>query len=84
MVKKHDLIHEFPEFRELIHQMKMENAHFAKLFEEYHQYDNEIRLIENGAEVSSDEYIENLKKHRLSLKDQLYAILKRSEDQLEV
>lgn len=79
MVEKHDLIHELPEFREQIRQMKMENAHFAKMFDEYHQHDNEIRRIENGAEVSSDEYIENLKKHRLHLKDQLFTMLKRAE-----
>ncbi|WP_409524349.1 YdcH family protein [Nitrincola sp. MINF-07-Sa-05] len=79
MVEKHDLIHELPEFREQIHQMKMDNAHFAKLFDEYHQHDHEVRRIENGVEVSSDEYIENLKKQRLSLKDQLFAMLKSDE-----
>jgi len=79
MIEKHDLIHELPEFREQIHQMKMDNAHFAKLFDEYHQHDHAVRRIENGTEVSSDEYIENLKKERLNLKDQLFAMLKSAE-----
>lgn len=79
MVEKHDLIHELPEFRERIHQMKMDNSHFAKLFDDYHQHDKDVRRIENGVEVSSDEYIENLKRQRLSLKDQLFAMLKADE-----
>ena len=32
-VPKHDLIHEFPEFKDKIHQLKTSNAHFAKLFD---------------------------------------------------
>jgi len=31
-IPKHDLVHEFPQFRDKIHQLKMSNAHFAKLF----------------------------------------------------
>jgi len=34
MPEKHDLIHELPEYRDKIHDMKMNNAHFEKLFEQ--------------------------------------------------
>ena len=44
--EKHDLIHELPEHREAIHNLKMTNNHFACLFEEYH----EIRCIESEQE----------------------------------
>ena len=40
-LEKHDLVHELPEFRDQIHEMKMNNAHFAKLFEAYHEVDHE-------------------------------------------
>ncbi len=33
----HDLASELPEFREKIHQLKLDDSHFSKLFDEYHQ-----------------------------------------------
>lgn len=72
----HDLLHELPEFRDQIHELKMANAHFAKLFDEYHELDHEVRRIEQGVETPSDEYTEELKKKRLALKDELFQMLK--------
>jgi uncharacterized protein YdcH (DUF465 family) len=73
---KHDLIHEFPEFQERIHQLKLSDSHFARLFTEYHAKDHEVHRIETGAESTSDDYLEECKKQRLHLKDQLYAMLR--------
>lgn len=73
--EKHDLVHEFPEHREKIHELKTHNAHFAKLFAEYHEIDHAVHRVESGAEASSDEYLETRKKQRLALKDQLYSML---------
>jgi len=72
----HDLVHELPEYREKIHEMKLSNHHFAKLFDEYHEIDHEVRRIEQEIETPSDEYTEELKKKRLHLKDELFAMLK--------
>jgi len=69
------LANEFPEFKDKIHTLKMENAHFAKLFEEYNAADTEILRIENGAENAGDFDLETIKKQRLHLKDQLYSML---------
>ena len=74
--EKHDLIHEFPEYKDTIHQLKTSNTHFAKLFDEYHEVDHEIHRIEEEIETTSDEYLEERKKLRLSLKDQLFEIIK--------
>jgi uncharacterized protein len=74
-VEKHDLIHEFPEHRERIHQLKMSDNHFAKIFDTYHDVDHEVHRLETGAEQSSDAYLEGRKKERLHLKDQLYKML---------
>lgn len=74
--EKHDLIHELPEYRERIHDLKLSDAHFAKLFNEYDELDHEIRRCETGVEVHADEFVENLKKQRLALKDQLFQILR--------
>lgn len=78
-VEKHDLLHELPEYREQIHTLKTGNAHFARLFEEYHDVDREVRRIETGVAASSDEYLEGRKKQRLKLKDELYAMLRAVE-----
>jgi len=74
---KHDLIHEFPEYRDAIHELKMNDNHFARLFDEYHDIDHEVVRIENGAEASSDDYLEDRKKIRLKLKDELFSMLRR-------
>jgi uncharacterized protein YdcH (DUF465 family) len=75
--EKHDLVHELPEHKELIHDLKMRDAHFARLFDEYHETDQEVHRIETGVETTADEYLEQRKKQRLSLKDQLFAMIQR-------
>ena len=74
--EKHDLIHELPEHRETIHNLKMTDNHFARLFDEYHEVDHEIHRIETGEETPSDEYVEKKKKQRLNLKDNLLRMIK--------
>ena len=73
--EKHDLHHEFPEYHDRIHELKIGNAHFAKMFEQYHHVNREVRRIEEGVENTSDEYLEDLKKKRLLLKDRLYEMI---------
>lgn len=71
----HDLLHELPEYKDKIHEMKLSNAHFAKLFDEYHEVDHEVRRIEQGIETPADDYTEEVKKKRLALKDELFQML---------
>ncbi|MGD8484758.1 MAG: YdcH family protein [Thioalkalispiraceae bacterium] len=75
-IEKHDLIHELPEYRERIHELKISDTHFAKLFKEYHEVDHEIHRIEEGIETPSDDYTEELKKKRLHMKDELLTMIK--------
>lgn len=76
--EKHDLIHEFPEYKDKIHELKTTNEHFSQLFDEYHEIEHEVRRIEEGIENTSDDYLEEQKKKRLNLKDQLFEMLKQS------
>jgi len=76
-LQKHDLVHELPEFKDKIHQLKMKNSHFSKLFDQYHDIEHEIHRIEAGAENTADDYLVSRKKKRLQLKDNLFAMLKR-------
>ena len=76
MFKKHPLTEEFPEFEAKIHEMKVENEHFKKLFDAYDEVDHEIYRIESDAEPASDETANQLRINRLRLKDELYHMLK--------
>ena len=79
MFGEHDhLIKEFAEYKEQIHKLKTENAHFAKLYDEYNQLDNSIYRFEEGIENAADDHLEMLKKQRLALKDELYSMLKQA------
>lgn len=73
-----NLATEFPEFKEKIHVLKINNMHFSRLVEEFEAIDKEIYRIEQQIEVRSDTYTEDKKKQRLMLKDQLYKIIKDS------
>lgn len=74
--EKHDLAHELPEFKEKIHELKLYNRHFQKLFDEYDEIDHQVRRCEAEIEVHADDFVEGLKKRRLALKDQLFEMLK--------
>jgi len=74
----HDLNHEFPQYKQRIHELKEKNTHFAKLCDEYEKADKEVYRIEEQIETPSDEYTEEVKMRRLALKDQIFAILNQS------
>ncbi len=78
MLENHSLAKELPEYKELIHEMKMNDGHFSRLFNEYDEVEHTVHRIESGAEAASDERLENLKKHRLSLKDEMFEMLKKA------
>lgn len=77
-LQNHSLLAEFPELRDRIHALKTSDAHFARLFNEYDVAEHAVHRIESGAEASSDEYLETLKKKRLQLKDELFTLLKQA------
>lgn len=69
--KKHDLAEEFPDLSARLNNLNQSNPEFHSALERYEAIDQEIIHYETEAGCS-DEYLENLKKHRLKLKDQLY------------
>ena len=71
----HELAAEFPEDADIIHKLKLEDAHFARLADTYHELNREIHRIESEIEAASDERTETLKKKRLALADEIGAIL---------
>lgn len=71
----HELADEFPDAAEKIHALKLSNAHFARIADAYHEVNREIHRIEAEIEATSDAYAEELKKKRLTLKDEVAAFL---------
>jgi uncharacterized protein YdcH (DUF465 family) len=69
----------FPEYRELISQLKISDLNFVRLFEKHNALDQKIRHMEAHIEPSTHEEIEQLKKEKLLLKDALYSMLKKAE-----
>jgi len=78
--EKHHLALEFPEFRYQIHVLKTTDHHFAKLYQEYNDLDDEIRRTELEIEAHSDAFLESLKLRRIQLKDELYAMLQKASE----
>ncbi|MCB2079036.1 MAG: DUF465 domain-containing protein [Novosphingobium sp.] len=76
----HDLHEEFPEDGAILHDLKLSDAHFQKLSDRHHDINREIHRIEANVEAASDERLEDLKKQRLSLLDEVSQIIKRAKE----
>ena len=63
------------EYRDIITKLKTQNAHFAKIFEKHNELDQRILDIEEGREHLEHLELERLKKEKLALKDEAYAII---------
>ncbi len=74
--QNHNLIKEFPELREKIHQLKTSDAYFKKLFDAYDAVEHEVQKIEQAGVNTSDLHLEELRKKRLKLKDEIYTMLR--------
>lgn len=72
----HELADDFPEFAARIHALKTNDAHFARLADEYHDVNRAIHRAETDVEPISPTHEEDLRKRRMLLKDELYGLLK--------
>ena len=68
----------FPEYRDLITQLKTTDHHFSNLFEKHNVLDQKIKNMESHIEPGTPDDVETLKKEKLHLKDQLYVILRKA------
>lgn len=68
----------FPEYRDLITQLKSSDHHFMRLFDQHNALDQKIKNMESHIEPGTALEIEVLKKEKLGLKDQIYLILRKA------
>ncbi|MDH3661674.1 MAG: DUF465 domain-containing protein [Alphaproteobacteria bacterium] len=71
----HELAEELPEHKDRLHELKTTDAHFARLFDAYHDVNREIHHAEAAGLNITDEHHEELKRKRLQLKDGLCRML---------
>ncbi len=63
------------EYRDIISKLKVENAHFAKIFERHNELDKTVTEVEEGRQHMDDLELEKLKKEKLRLKDEAYRMI---------
>lgn len=78
-LEKHSLLNDFPEHHHTIRHLKMNDRHFVKLFDLYHQLDDEVHRLEQANGPVADDYLESLKLNRVQLKDQLFSLIIKTE-----
>lgn len=74
-VEHHDLHHDFPEYLDHIHELQASSEQFGDLYDQYHQVTREVERLEEEDVPVDDFTIENMKKQRVWLKDQMYRML---------
>lgn len=74
-VDHHDLYTEFPELRDAIDTMKAESGFFAALFARYNRLTGKVEDLEEHDMPVADFTLEDLKKARVKLKDEIYQLL---------
>lgn len=67
----------FHEYRDLISELKTSDRYFQSLFEQHNKLDQRIKNMESRLEPGTPDEIEVLKKKKLSIKDELYALLQK-------
>ena len=67
----------FPEYRDLISELKTSDRYFQSLFEKHNTLDQRIKNIESRLESGTPDEIEVLKKKKLAIKDELYGLLQK-------
>ena len=71
----HELHEEFPQQVDAMHQLKEADAHFAKLFDDYHAINRAIHRAETDVAPTDDLHMAQMRKERLALKDAISAVL---------
>ena len=72
----HELAEEFPDATDAIHDLKMSDAHFARLAEEYHTVNRAIHRAETMVEPTSEAHEQEMRRERMRLKDEIARILR--------
>lgn len=71
MAAPHAIHEEFPNDAKRIHDLKLSNAHFARLLEEYDSVNDEVAAAETHVRPVSEDTEKQLRRRRAQLKDEI-------------
>jgi uncharacterized protein YdcH (DUF465 family) len=71
-----ELSEAFPDAEDRIRRLKAADPRFAELTDRYDEVNGQVLRIESGEEVASDVFLEDQKKRRLAILDQISARLR--------
>ncbi len=71
----HELADEFPDQVQKMHDLREKDAHFAKMSDEYHEVNRAVHRAETNVEPTSDDHMNQMRKERMALKDQIAGYL---------
>ena len=71
----HELASDFPEYAARISELRRNDAHFARLADQYHDLNRAVHRAETDIEPVSDMFMQDLRKQRMALKDEIYGLL---------
>ena len=72
----HELAEEFPGQIDVLRTLKGNDAHFARLYDDYHTVNEAIYRAETDVEPTDDLHMGEMRKKRMMLKDQIAAALR--------
>ena len=72
----------FHDNKDIIAELKLKDSHFASIFEEHTQLDQKINYLEKDLvkHASREEEIEQMKRHKLHLKDEIYKTIDKNKE----
>ena len=74
-IEHHDLHHEFPEMHDAISILRSANPMFARMYATYHRLTGKVEDLEEHDMPVADFTIEDMKKQRVRVKDDLYHLM---------
>lgn len=75
MAAPHAIHEEFPQDAARIHDLKMKDAHFARLLDEYDQVNDAVHQAESLIQPISESAEKDLRRKRAHLKDEIARML---------
>ncbi|KMQ74334.1 YdcH family protein [Marinobacter subterrani] len=74
-ISSHELHEEFPQYSDIIDELKSNDPKFDEKFREYAELDQEIEGLEKRDSPIGDDKLHRMKQKRAELKDNLYQAL---------
>ena len=71
MAAPHAIHEEFPDDAEIIHKLKISDAHFARLLAEYDSVNDEVVAAETFVKPTAEDHEHEIRRRRVLLKDEI-------------